>query len=91
MAIKNGFITGAVIGAGVAVVLVSLQHVRPFSPDGNAFVERLTFKVCPLYMLGFMNGLKSMAMVDTLTILGNAVVYGIVGAILGLFFRKAQT
>ncbi len=85
---KKSFINGVVVGAGIAVVLISLQHVRPFTPDGNAFVERLTFKACPLYMLGFMNGLKSVALVDILTILGNAIIYGMVGAILGMFFRK---
>jgi hypothetical protein len=56
----------------------------------NAFVEGLTFKACPLYFLGFMNGLRSMAVVDVLTILGNAVIYGIAGAVLGLFSRKAH-
>lgn len=80
MSIKTGAITGAIVGAGVAVVLLSLVHIRPFSPDTNAFFEKLTFKVCPLYVLGFMNVVTSMASVVVLTILGNAVLYGAVFA-----------
>ena len=49
MSIKTGVITGAVVGAGTAIILISLDNVRPFSPDANAFVERLTFKLCPLH------------------------------------------
>jgi hypothetical protein len=80
MSIKTGAITGAIVGAGVAVVLLSLDHIRPFSPDTNAFIEKLTFKVCPLYVLGFMNVVTTMASVVVLTILGNAVLYGAVFA-----------
>jgi hypothetical protein len=93
MSIKIGAITGAIVGAGVAVVLISLDNIRPFSPDTNAFVEKLTFKVCPLYVLGFMNVVTTMASVVVLTILGNAVLYGAVFAgvagILSLFKRHA--
>jgi hypothetical protein len=92
MSIKTGAVTGAVVGAGVAVILLSLERIRPFSPDTNAFIERLTFKLCPLYVLGFSNAVSSMAAVVTLTILGNAVLYGLVfGGVAGLLslFRRS--
>jgi hypothetical protein len=86
MSIKNGTITGAVVGAGVAVVLLSLEYIRPFSPNANAFVERLTFKLCPVYILIFTNYVSKEWMVIVLTILGNAVLYGAVfGVIAGIF------
>jgi hypothetical protein len=55
MSIKNGVITGAAVGAGIALVLLSLEYIRPFSANANAFVERLTFKLCPVYILIFTN------------------------------------
>lgn len=86
MSIKNGTITGAVVGAGVAVLLLSLEYIRPFPPNANAFVERLTFKLCPVYILIFTNYVSKEWMVIVLTILGNAVLYGAVfGLIAGIF------
>lgn len=93
MSIKTGAITGAVVGTGVAVVLISLVSIRPFSPDTNAFIERLTFKLCPLYVLGFSNAVSSMAAVVAIAILGNAILYGLVfggvAGLLSLFKRSA--
>jgi len=73
MSIRNGAIAGAVVGAGVAAVLIALDNVRPLSPDANAYVERLTFKLCPLYVLGFTNFVPNYAGLVVLTILGNAM------------------
>ncbi|HEY1938111.1 MAG TPA: hypothetical protein VGJ33_09270 [Candidatus Angelobacter sp.] len=85
MSIKNGAITGAIVGTGVAVVLLSLEYIRPFPGNANAFVEKLTFKLCPAYILIFMNVVSKEWMVVALTILGNAVLYGLVfGAIAGI-------
>jgi hypothetical protein len=77
MSIKVGAISGGIVGTGLAVVLLSLEYIRPFSPNANAFVERMTFKLCPLYVLGFTNLVSSEWMVVVLTILGNAMLYGI--------------
>jgi len=90
MSIKNGAIIGAVVGTGVAVILLSLEYIRPFPGNGNAFVEKLTFKLCPAYI--FMNVVTKEWMVIALTILGNAVLYGLVfGAIAGVLslFKRA--
>ncbi len=81
MSIKAGAIAGAAIGAGGAIILLSLEYIRPFSPHANSFVERLTFRLCPLYILGFANGI-GMATLVTITILGNAILYGIVFGVL---------
>jgi len=91
MSIKTGAIAGAIVGAGVAVVLIALDHIGPLSPDANAFVDRLTFKLCPLYVLGFTNVVSHEWMVVVLTIIGNTLLYGIafgiVAAIVSLFKR----
>jgi hypothetical protein len=77
MLIKRGATIGAIVGAGVAIGLLSLEHVRPFSPHVDSVVERLTFRLCPLYILGFANGMGSMAVLVIVTILGNALLYGV--------------
>jgi hypothetical protein len=92
MSIKNGVITGAAVGVGVAVALLSLEYIRPFPPNANAFVEQATFKLCPIYILIFTNYVSKEWMVIGLTILGNAVLYGlafgVLAALLGLFQRR---
>jgi hypothetical protein len=66
---------GAAIGAGVSIVLVTLTFVNPFhSADGA--IEWLTFRLCPLFILAFANGMRSMTGVVILTIVGNAILYG---------------
>jgi hypothetical protein len=93
MSIRVGAISGGIVGTGIAVVLLSLEYIRPFPPNANAFVERMTFKLCPLYILGFTNLVSREWMVAVLTILGNAVLYGIafgiIAAIVSLFKRLA--
>ena len=93
MSIKNGVITGATVGVGVAVILLSLEYIRPFPPNANAFVERATFKLCPIYILIFTNYVSKEWMGIALTILGNAVLYGLVfggvAGLLSLFKRSA--
>jgi hypothetical protein len=73
MSIKTGAIAGAIAGAGMAAVLIVLDNIRPLSPDANAFVERLTFKLCPLYAIGFTNFVPNYAGLVVLTILGDAI------------------
>ena len=91
MSIKMGIITGSVAGSGVAIILITLDNIGPFSPNMNAFVDRLTFRLCPLYMLGFTNLVTSNSGVVVLAILGNAVLgaalFGGLTAILSLFKR----
>jgi hypothetical protein len=83
--IKKGTIVGAVGGFCIASILLLLDNVRPFSPNTNAAFERLTFRLCPLYILGFANGMGSMTVVVIVTVLGNAILYGVVlGALAAL-------
>jgi hypothetical protein len=93
MLIKNGIITGAAVGGGIAAIMISLDHLRPFSVPVNSFIDRAIFKVCPLYVLGFSNDIPNKAVWFLVTILGNAVLYGAVfGGIVGilsLFKRSA--
>jgi hypothetical protein len=90
--IRKGTLAGAVVGIGIAIVLLPLDHLRLFSPKTNAAIERLTFRLCPLYILGFANGMGSMTVVVIVTILGNAILYGValgvVSALPALFRRK---
>ncbi len=80
MLIKTGAFRGAIIGAGIAVIMISLDFIRPFSPNVNAFIERLAFRICPFYVLGLTNFVTNKASWFLATILGNAFLYGLVGA-----------
>jgi hypothetical protein len=93
MSTKNGLITGAAVGAGIAVVMISLDNLRPFSVAVNSFIDRAAFIVCPLYVLGFSNDIPNKAVWYLVTILGNAVLYGAVfGGLAGLLslFKRSS-
>ena len=82
---------GAVVGVGVAAVMIPLIEIRPFPVAVNSFLEGATFKLCPLFVLGFSGALKSMEGVVAVTIVGNAVLYGLIfGLLAGLIspFRR---
>jgi hypothetical protein len=77
VSIKKAAIVGAATGAAVALIMLIQLTVGPFSPDTNALLERVAFRLCPLYLiLMFTNTVKSMVMVNIITIAGNAVLYG---------------
>jgi hypothetical protein len=80
--IRNGALIGTAAGAGVAIILITLSCFSPFPWYMNGTIERLTFRLCPLFILGFANGMGSMANVVMITILGNAILYGIAGGII---------
>jgi uncharacterized membrane protein (GlpM family) len=79
--IKKGAMIGAGIGASVAIVLITLSDIQPFYM-ANGVIDSLTFRLCPLYILGFAKGMGSMTNVVIITIIGNAFLYGIAGGII---------
>lgn len=78
--VRIGATWGAIVGAGTAVLMISLDELMPFSVTMNGFVERATFRLCPLYILGFTSFVKSMTSLCLITVAGNALLYGIVFA-----------
>lgn len=90
MSIKTGCIVGAIVGAAIAALLISLVHIRPFSPDLNAAVESITFRLCPLYVLGFSSAVKSEASLIIITVLGNAVLYSAVFGVIVLIVSRIK-
>jgi hypothetical protein len=48
----------------------------------NGYIERLTFQLCPLFILMFWNWIHSMTLLVIITIIGNAILYGIAGGII---------
>jgi hypothetical protein len=91
-AIRNGAMIGAAVGAGTAIVLITLDLARPFPVFLDDIIEHLAFRLCPFYILGFANGMGSMTNVVIVTIIGNAILYGIasgiIAAIISLFKRR---
>ena len=82
--IRVGAIWGAAVGAGIAVVMISLVMVRPFSVPVNGFIERATFRLCPLFILGFSSSVKSMTELCLITLAGNALLYGALFAVISV-------
>lgn len=74
------------------MILMGLLVVtRPFSVHVNGFIERATFKLCPLLILGFSNDVKSLTSLIIITTVGNALLYGALFALIAvgvLLFRK---
>jgi hypothetical protein len=83
--LTTGTIVGAITGTCMAVLLISLDHIQPFSSNINSLIERATFKLCPFYILGFANSVSTVELF-TWTIIGNAILYGIVFAIVAVIF-----
>jgi hypothetical protein len=93
MSIKNVTITGAIVGTGIAVVMIALENanVGRISIPLSGFVDKAIFTVCPFYVLGFTNIVANKTSWFLVTTLGNAVLYGIVfGVTAGIvsLFRK---
>ncbi len=84
MRIVKGAIRGAVVGAGIAILMISLDQLGPFSVPVNSFIDRAIFKVCPFYVLGFSKDVTSKAAWFSITIAGNALVYGALFALVVL-------
>jgi hypothetical protein len=78
-ALKSAAI-GAAVGIGIAVLMVSIYYIRPFAFPVDGMVERLTFKLCPFFILGF--ALKSSTVLVVVTILGNALLYGVLFSVI---------
>jgi hypothetical protein len=94
MRILSGAIKGAVAGVGIAIVMILLDELGPFSVPVNSFIDRLIFKLCPFYALGFSKDVPNKAAWFLITIAGNAVLYGALFALIalaiGLFQRKSS-
>lgn len=82
MSFKRAFVCGVIAGGSLAIILLLLVRIRPFPVEVNAWIEWLTFKICPFYLLGFTSWIPTASGVVVVTVLGNAVVYGAVGTLL---------
>jgi hypothetical protein len=72
-------LAGAISGVVLGIVLMTQSQINlyPF----NGFVERLTFRLCPLYVLGFV--LKSWVELIAAVLISNAFLYGVLFAVVG--------
>jgi len=81
---------GAALGIGIAVVMLSLSEIQTFSDTVTVMIMVATVSLCPTLFLTL--HIKSKILVFIITIIGNGVLYGISGAIIGLgfaLFRRA--
>ena len=92
MSIKKVFFFGALVGAGLAALFMLLDWIRPFPADANAWVDRALFKICPFYVLGFSNLIHTWIGLIAISLIGNALLYGLAALIIVLpywIFRRA--
>jgi hypothetical protein len=87
MRILSGAIKGAVAGAGIAVVMILLDQLGPFSVPVNGFIDRAIFRLCPFYALGFSKDVPNKAVWFLITIAGNALLYGVLFAVIAVGIR----
>jgi hypothetical protein len=93
MSVKNGAVVGAVVGGGIAALMIALDNMNlgRISIPLADFIDRAIFKVCPPYIVGFWNIIPNKAVWFLVAILGNAVLYGalfaLIAAVVSLFRR----
>lgn len=95
MLIKLGAIRGGAVGFGLALIMISLDNLNlgRISIPLSSFIDRAIFRVCPLYTLGFSNFVTNKPLWFLVTILGNVLIYGLLGALIAAgisLFRKAH-
>lgn len=89
--LKMQAVVGATSGAAIAITLIALDAIRPFSVPINDFIDRAIFRLCPFYVLGFSNFFSDMSELNIATVVGNAILYGVIftsGASCFLLVRK---
>jgi uncharacterized membrane protein YgaE (UPF0421/DUF939 family) len=64
---------GAALGIGIAVVMLSLSEIQPFSDTANAMTIILTLSLCPTFLLAHTLYMKSTILLFIITIVGNGV------------------
>ena len=92
MGIKRVFCFGALVGASLAALFMFMDWIRPFPVPANVWVERTLFRICPFYALGFSNLVHSMTALIAMSLIGNALLYGVAALIIVLpywVFRRA--
>ena len=82
---------GASIGVALAIALITLDSWSGRPADWGGFIDRALVTLCPLFVLGFSGGVKSMASLVLITLLGNAFLYGALFALIAVgveLFRR---
>ena len=91
-AMRNGAMLGSAVGAGLAIVLIVIDTFGFFPISWHGTLEELTFKLAPLYVLGFWNGISSMIELVLITIIRNTIlhgtVFGVIAVVVSLFNRR---
>jgi hypothetical protein len=81
---------GAAVGIGIAVLMISLDQLRPHSAPVESFINRTIFMLCPPFMLGFTEYVNSTTSLYLIAVAGNALLYGAVFAVIALVVTPFQ-
>lgn len=81
--VRFSAIFGAVLGVGIALVLLSLAEIKQ-----DPVIWIVMASLCPIFVLGF--SVKNTILFYVIAIAGNGVFYGVSAGIIGLVFALFQ-
>ena len=89
--VRSYFTRGAIFGVALAIVLLPwlftlpLSNIYPshLSLSVDAAIQKSVFYLCPLYRLGFWQGVRSWTVLFSVAAAGNVVMYGVLFAAIG--------
>ena len=91
LTLRRSFLVGLCLGEFLAILVgVILLLPFPFSHDLHVELVTIGFWLCPFYLLIFMNLVHSLGAVVAISLVGNPILFGIVGAVLWLFWRLVR-
>ena len=80
---------GAAVGALVQIIVIMNYHrYLMFLPmSARLWLDTSSFYACPLWALGFSNLVHTESELYAVVLIGNLIIYGLIGMLCNLFFR----
>ncbi|HXN63736.1 MAG TPA: hypothetical protein VN862_00270 [Candidatus Acidoferrales bacterium] len=88
---RKSFLWGAVLGDFLALIVgIVLLLPFPFSHSLHVHLVTAGFWLCPFYVLMFMSLVHSTGAVVAISLVGNAILYGVIGALVRTVYKKSR-
>ncbi len=91
LTVGRSFLFGAVLGEFFAIV-VGVILLLPFPFSHGLHIDLITIGawLCPFYMLMFMTVVHSIGAVVAISLIGNAILFGLIGVLVRLVCKLVQ-
>ncbi len=90
MSVGNAFRFWGYVGGLLAVILLACDRFRPFPAEINLWIDKATYALCPMWAWGFAGLTHTSLQWSAVTVLVNALFYGLLGAIAALIYKLLQ-